>query len=461
MHRRIISAIAFFMAFAFMAVGYAAISDELSISGTASLEGRPSPGIYIRNVAVETDAGGINVSVSYTSPTSVEATVNARGSGSITYKITVENTSDGTYWYRGITVIGDLDGYNNSLIGAQRGITIATKDKSGDSGATFDTSDWVPPQTTRDFYVTYSFGSSATGSIKTFVTFDFGAKIESYSDEVLAILNDPEKYAVLSGAFNDTYAESGSTVLSNVGADADLFTSLFGTNLTLDGQPVTIAIERKNVDGKTTGDSYSSGGPSGCEYTIYVTTGDGKVYAVSYTTQSDGSWRQIGELYEGTAGTSNYTDSDGNVSGQTINVSSWIASEKRYTMFSYNGFTVEYTVGAVYQGDQYDKYKTIGELMGEKENQNTINWEIFNRLNGGQIRSLLVRVESILNSNAGSDAPEIVMLREAFDGLVPQYFYENNPNEYLMRQSGWTRADIIAALEKFQYALEYYDQVHG
>ena len=70
-------------------------------------------------------------------------------------------------------------------------------------------------------------------------------------------------------------------------------------------------------------------------------------------------------------------------------------------------------------------------------------------------------MKSILNNNVGSNAAEIVLLRDAFNVIVPQYFYENNPNEYLMRQSGWTRAEIIAVFEKFQHALEYYDQVHG
>jgi hypothetical protein len=98
--------------------------------------------------------------------------------------------------------------------------------------------------------------------------------------------------------------------------------------------------------------------------------------------------------------------------------------------------------------------------MGSKET-NSIDWEFFNKLNGGQIRGFLANTKNILNKNTNSDAPEIILLREAFDGLVPKYFYENNPNEFIMRQSGWTRAEIIAALEKYQHALEYYDQVHG
>ena len=69
-------------------------------------------------------------------------------------------------------------------------------------------------------------------------------------------------------------------------------------------------------------------------------------------------------------------------------------------------------------------------------------------------------VWNILNQNKDSNAPEIVALREAFEG-VAKYCHGNNPGEYILNESGWTRAELIAVFEKFQYALEYYDQVHG
>ena len=458
MGRRIMSAIAFFMAFAFITIGYAAVTDNLSVNGSATVEGRPMPGIYIRSVSRVSSSGASNLACTFISPTSVETSVSANGSGSVTYKITVENTSEGTYWYRGTNVIKDLDGYNNSLVGSSGGINLTAKDKLSDSGATFDTNDWVPPLSTRDFYVTYSFGSKAKGTLKTLITFSFGAKMETYGDEFLAILNTPERYSTLVEAFNTTYANNSSTVLSNVGADKAFLESLFDTELKLDGKPVTIAIERLNVDGRpATGDRYSPSGPTGCEYTIYLTTGDGKVHAVSYMLDEKiGLWRQIGELYEGTASTTTYTEIEGGRTASTINVSSWLASPNEYGMFEYGGFSVKYLVGQTTTGDQFDRYQKIGDLMGCSDQ------DIFNSLNGGKIRELLYRTKQLIDANSSSHLTEIYLLREAYNNMMNYYYTTQNKGEYIMYPpSNWKRAEIIAALEQFQYALEYYDQVHG
>ena len=329
MAKRIVSAAAFFLAFAFIAVGYAALTDTMNISGTATIA-PPPEGVYITNVEVERVSGGVtHSSCKYISPTNVNSVVNVTGNGSITYKITVENSTSVTTWYQGTKIVSDLAGTHNDFYNASGGLTIVTKDKLSDSNSTFNTDDWIPPKTTREFYAVYSFGSSVRGQgISTLINFSFGLKIESYGDDILAILNNKEKYDILVEAFNETYAKNGSTVLSNVGTDKALFESLFGVELKLDGKDVTIAIERKNVDGKSTGDSYASGGPTGCEYTIYVTTGDGTVHAVSYMLDSSiNAWRQIGELYEGKAGMTAYKDSDGNSAGQTVNVDGWVANK--------------------------------------------------------------------------------------------------------------------------------------
>ena len=421
MAKRIVSAAAFFLAFAFIAVGYAALTDTMNISGTATIA-PPPEGVYITNVEVERVSGGVtHSSCKYISPTNVNSVVNVTGNGSITYKITVENSTSVTTWYQGTKIVSDLAGTHNDFYNASGGLTIATKDKLSDSNSTFNTDDWIPPKTTREFYAVYSFGSSVRGQgISTLINFSFGLKIESYGDDILAILNNKEKYDILVEAFNETYAKNGSTVLSNVGTDKALFESLFGVELKLDGKDVTIAIERKNVDGKTTGDSYSPGGPSGCEYTIYVTTGDGKVYAVSYTTQADGTWRQIGELYEGTAGTSNYTDSEGKVSGQTINTSSWLASRKTYTVFSYGGRTVTYTVGNPY-GNSYQQQTKLEDIMSMED------IELYNQLDDHPI---LKDTYKIVNSTQGSAETEIVLLRDAYINAVKYYNVYNGGQEF-------------------------------
>ena len=327
----------------------------------------PPKGIFIIDVQVVSSQGVSNVESTYLSPTNVKSVVNVPQTGSITYKITVENNSDVTYWYRNKNFMTKLEGYQNALVDSNDGVTIVTKDKLADSTATFNSEDWVPPHTVREFYAIYNFGSNTTGkTVLTLINFSFGGKVASYGDDFLAILNDPDRYAILSEAFNNTYADNGSTVLGHVGADKELFDNLFGTYLTLDGKNVTVMIERADVNGRASGDSYSPSGPTGCEYTIYVTTenpttGTPVVYAVSYTKETDGTWVQIGELYEGTVNIGTYTDSDGAVY-TSLNVDSWEATRKTYTVFTYKGQSVTYKVNEQY-GNSFQQQKKIEDLM--------------------------------------------------------------------------------------------------
>jgi hypothetical protein len=464
--KKVISAIALFLAFAFIAVGYAALSDVMIVDGNA-LFTAPRVGVFITALEVvpEGTSGVTDKGSSHLDPTNVNSVVSVSAGGAqITYKITVENNTDMTTWYQGTKVIGDLDGENNDLI-VNEHIKIETKDKFSDNRVSFDIEDWVPPHTTREFYAVYKFGSSATGAISTLVNFSFGTKIESYGDEVLAILNG-EKYKLLVEAFEKAYEKTGSTVLSNVGADAEFLESLFGTEIQIDGNPVNIVIERKNVDGDTgSGDSYSkikqgdkASDLTGCEYTFYISDAEGKIHAVSYM-HENGKWRQIGELYEGdTTKTCTYTDSEGKTH-TVMDVGSWEVDESTYTLFKYGNANVTYNVGYRNSGDQYDRYRTISDLMGAKET-NTINWNLYNSLNRGPVGNILRDTNNLLKNYENSDAPEIVMLREAFLNVMKYYKIENGV-DYVMISSGWTRAEIIAVFEKFQQALEYYDQVHS
>jgi hypothetical protein len=390
--------------------------------------------------------------VEYVSPTNVKANVNTSNGGKITYKITVENTSDVTYWYRGVSA-PVLDGYKNELVGKNGGINITTQDKENGAAGSFGTDDWVPPHTTRDFYATYNFGSGATGNVKTFVNFEFGGKIASYGDGILAILNDPVKYAALSGALNDIYKENNTDTISNVGADAAFIQSLFDTELELDGKPVTITIQRRDVDDRTTGDAYPNGGPSGCEYTIYVTTDDPTtgtpvVQAVSYTKGNDGEWYQIGELYKGTVNIGTYKDSEGN-SHASINVNSWQALPESYRLYSYNGGVIEYQVGQK-NGDQYQIMKTIDDIMSTKD-QN-----FYNAIDNA---NMFKTVYDILQKHKGDDSPEVVGLRTAFENASPYYVNHNNGQEFKVKRT--LRSELISTIESIAKALEYYTQIRG
>lgn len=436
-----------------LTLGYAAITQELEYGGTI-LVGPPPKGLFIVDVEVVAAEEVVDAATSYSSPTNLHSAVNSARGGSITYKITVENTSDVTYWYRGVSYLSDLPDTDNDLLGSASGITVVTKDKLSDTTATFNHEDWVPPKTTRVFYAIYTFGSDAVGlPVTTIVNFSFGGQLTSYGDDFLALLNDPARYSALVAEFNKRYAASGTTVLSNLGADAAFFDSLFGFELMLDGKPVKLMIERANVDGKTTGDSYFPVGPTACEYTLYLTTedlsGTPTVHAVSYTWGADGVWVQIGELYEGTTPLGTYKDSNGNVH-TAMNIDSWVAATKTYTVFTYKGSSVTYKVNERY-GNSFQQQYLLDDLMS------MVDQELYNQLNNHQI--LKDTYQILFVEYIGSDAPEILLLREAYEDALRYYEMHNTGQQFTLDNKA-TRAELLSTVEALARAMEYYLQVH-
>lgn len=408
-------------------------------------------GIYIKNI--EEVNKNDNVSASYTFPTNVSTTSN--GSTTVTYKITVHNNTDVTYWYIGQYY--DSDKLNNSLI--ENGITVVTKDKLSDTTSTFDNKDWVPPQTERDFYVTYTFPNNTT---QTLINFKFDIKMDSIYDGFLAVLNDNTSnkgYQYLASEFDKKYKESGSTVIGNIGDDKAIFDHIFGGPLTInvDGKdvPVTVLVERKNVDGTAEGDSYSNGGPTGCEYTVYITvddlsssTGKATVYAISYSC-TDGVWYQLGQLYEGTTNKEDYSSTTEGYQG-SIDVDSWVATTKTYNVVEYSNGKISYNVASKGNGDQYDLLDSLEELMSCKDQ------DFFNDINNSGILKYVYN--NILKKNKTSTHPAIVQLRTVFENMSPYYTIKNDTDVDINRDGNITRSRLIPHLQALSEALDYYYQ---
>ncbi len=283
--------------------------------------------------------------------------------------------------------------------------------------------------------------------------------MDAVHDQFLAVLNDyygQGTYDILTEAFDKKFAETGSTVIANVGEDKALFDQLFGSELTINnGTPVTVMVERANVDNRTTGDAYDvQGGPTGCEYTVYITvdaldspTGEALVYAVSYSkggTAGGTLWYQLGELYEGTADRMDYDPSTPEMDG-AFDVSTWIATPNRYVVA--DGIT--YLVGQE-QGDQYDKLKTLRELMS------TNDQDIFNDIDNNRV---LKKVYDIVHNSANVSKAGYHPLRDAFLSAQPFYTVMNNGQEVKVKRQG-TRAEIVPYIEAIQKALDYYNEVN-
>ena len=462
----------------FCCVGFAALSENLGLSGSAGAEAVEPQGIYISRVELYSRGSGIsNDQKDILLPTNLRTsqTVSAKNA-SITYEITVTNKTAMTYWYLGPEVAPEVG--SNSLINVTNGIVINTKDGSAANSTPFDTGDWVPPYTERTFYATYVFGSRAQGDISTLVNFNFGLHVASVSDAFLKVLNDKVSvygYYYLADAFNQNYSKNGSTVVANVGKDAEVFNNLFGASLTvnMNGQdlPVTIVVERQNVDGKSgSGDAFSNNGPSGCEYTVYISvddlSGNGKatVYAVSYTCGADGVWYMIGELYEGTCTAEQYENSTV-ATDRAFDVDGWRAVQKDYTVID----NVSYKVGYTQQGTEYDRYTTIEQLMSK------FDQEFFNKVNNNS-RPFLEAVcrtvytytnrngQYIESENANNLAnPGYEDLKRAFDRIKPYCLIANGAQEVKLTNtaSSLSRAELIQMLEAIQTAYNYYLAVNS
>ena len=443
--------LALFFTTAFICIGFAALSTNLAVSNNVSVTPKEFKGVYISAVSVYSTSNASGVSTSYTRPTNHTSSLTPTRTGStVTYKITFHNNTDVTYWYIGENFVSDYQ--DNSYIDRSGGITILTKDHQSDTSETFNQNDWIPANTYRDVYVTYSYGSTIQRACSTTVNFLFDIKMDAVHDEFLAVLNNAtgeDTYKMLTDAMNAQYSKNGSVTIST-STHPELFATLFeDLKVNIDGEEktATVVIRRENIDKDgTSGDAYPSGGPSGCEYTLYITVESlapgtrPTVYAIAYSEGADkmgDDWYQVGELYEGTAP----IKADG-----SIDYTNWIATHKLYEMA--DGIT--YLVGAP-NGDQYDIMKTMEQLISAEDQ------DIFNMIDNVNI---FKKVYDILQKHKNSYDPAVEGLRSAFYEASKFYVNHNNGQEFKVVRNTYTRAEIIYAIENIQKALDYYYQAY-
>ena len=455
--KKIIIAIILFFNCIFINLGYAYLTNENIISGSIhAVKPAVNPKLYISNVSIVGVSNVTSINTKFSMPTifDSEIKVNSTG-GTIIYELTLTNDSHVSYWLKEISFLDDI--YSNNLIGKNNGITMTLKDKLEDSGSTFNNDDWIPANTNRQIYAVYRFGSDTLSYdiIYTSINLEFEIRMDAVYSEFLDILNDPEALEIISAKFDETYQDSGQVVIGNIGDDKEFFNSLFGENLTInvDGEEkeATIMIRKENVDNTSTGDDIT-GGPSGCEYVVYISVddlndsnGEAIVYAITYVQDEYGQWNKLGQLYEGTASKENYDSSNPTYDGG-FDVYSWQAAPKEYEVV--DGIT--YKVGQT-QGDQYDKLTSLEDLNTVKDQ------DIFNEIDNSKF---FKKVYDIVKANENSQAPEDLALRLAFQKASPYYAIYNNGQEVKVSRN-CSRAQIISALQEIQEALDYYYQVHN
>ena len=333
--------IAFSFMFCFLCVGYATLTDELSITGDASAE--PQEGVFITNVMV-TDGSAEVLKFYQTSLESLLANSTSEESGSVTFQIKVFNNTKFEYVYNGYTF--DTETFDNSHI-----TSITVKDAGGKTLSKGAPSVMAGEYLTIYATVNYTTApsESAVSGFDTLVNYSFIPAAEYIPEVVVSgslekfkeILNDPESYSYL---MNEMTIESGeddrdrnSTYIGNVaGASADDLTAienLFDGELSMEiggnTEEVTFLLKNEDIDGDS----------SDTEMTIYMTTeslnekswlSEVTVYAAVFkkSVAADGtvSWTQMGELYEGVSRVVKY----GGGIGRGSFVTDWWTSLQTY-----------------------------------------------------------------------------------------------------------------------------------
>lgn len=331
----------------FTSIGYAAMSTQLTISGSASAE--PPEALFITEVS-----GGAYIdpdTLHYTNTIVNSKLVmqnNSEGKAEARFSVTVFNNTNVSYYYlamvRGTytTESGDVVAYSNENIVLTPDIQLGDEIKSGE---------------TLTFNVTASFAENATDtsdlSLTSIIDYRFSTEKPENNDEAAVsgvldrfpeILNNAETYNYLISAMNTRPNNRVSTsyignVVEATDQDSEKIEYLFGEAmmLNIDGvnKPVTVMIKRENVDGnRNTGENPGAWLNGGREMTLYITAdlldvagAYVPVYAVVYT-KDNGSdtWYQLGDVFKGTAKVVTYAGRNGTGS---FNTDTWVSTNNK------------------------------------------------------------------------------------------------------------------------------------
>lgn len=465
-------ALSFFVLFA--CLGYAELTDTLTIHGTANAS--PPPGIYITEAVVDTAYyANQNECEHVPYSTTLDSTVNLSSYGSswnrrygyVKYKITVWNNTAYQYAYSGLEYQKNLSGYNgNSYLGGN--MTITVTDANGGSFV----GDVVNPGEHVTFYATYTVNRNNLTStdLRTLVNYKFGVNIDSVGSIALdaalvrfgEILNDTAaggSYETLADKINDKYdgvndwkANYIGNVVDAGNADTETINSLFQgkLSLTIDGvvTNVTVLIKRENLDGNTqTGDDYvatyngKSTSGYGCEMTLYMTTdklqsGSPVIYVAVFTCDrnadgSYGNWYMIGDKYVGTASIVGY---EGENRTGSFDTGTWRSTGN--TSYSVSADYV-YSVGAG---------QTIASIITATDSRAT-----------SKMQALLTQANDVLNGKYGSYAgAAVINLQSAFDSMA-RYYTVNGDTVTL--NNGLSRAEVIPQIKKLENVLKPFESI--
>lgn len=444
--------------FLFTTIGYSALTDSLTVSGTAEVD-IPS-GLFITNITTKSQSNIDRNTVSFIDySTTVESTISrSSGAGSVTYEITVYNNTAYEYAYRGLYYQSDVK--NNSNVSTSNGNSRLGVVTRFPNGRVVDPGEYLV------FEVTYTVGRnlSASTNFETILNYQFGINVESEAaareavhEKFLDILNTNTTYETLVDALDNKYDganEWTSNYIGNVSnavnEDSMAVETLFAgqLNMIINGQtkPASVIIKHENLDNNTmTGDDYvatnsSNGGVFrgyGCEMTMYLTTdeldtryGYATVYVTVFTCNRDengsiiGDWYKIGDTYVGEANIVGYNGEEGGTGSFVTD--NWVANAATYSPVNAYSYIVNSGV-------------TIKQLVQTVDN-NAIT----------AFQTLLERSKAMIDdlTYAGTG---IDIVEEAYEAASRYYTVDANGNP--IATNGITRAQLVPVMSDLDYAL--------
>lgn len=414
-------------------VGYAQLTDELKISGSAEYE--PPKAVYITSVT-SSGTNGATGTVNNFTMTVVNSKTNlgTNGRNTVTYRVTVYNNTDIDYGYNGMIYTTGATTYDNTAIKTMADIERRTV---------------VSPGQYLSFDVTVSYKNNSASSntyLNSVITYEFLPldQIPENEDEIAVngvleqfrdILNNdvdlyPQSYQALIDQMNayNSNDRNNSSYIGNVegASDADtelldtLFTGTLSLNINGEEKPVRLMIKNEAVDGNTS---------NGNEMVIYMTTDDlqksgwfssstAPVYVAVFTNGGDGNWMLIGDMYLGDATIKQYNGWPGSGSFDT---DTWAAQSQTFTVTDKYSYSIS-------------SKATIETITQATDTKATT-----------ELRRLLTLANDIVNDGRYSN-DDIRDVNEVLEKYADYYTIENGN---ITVKSGMTRSQTIPIIKAF------------
>ncbi len=325
----------------FVCVGYANLTDKLTIESEANIT--VQKGVYISEVNLD-NAVGVTVNAYLATTLNSTVTLGASANSTVTFDVQLYNNSPYVYVFEKTEYMEEA--YDNADITFSHAALTPGMEIASYGYIEFD--------------ITFSYkdGAVANRTLNSAINFKFvldseyipEAAVDGAAERFEQILNTDSEFEALiehmeaeasQNNRNETYvgnvvgAGDGDTVfLNNLFKDDNGDSKL---TLEINGEKtnVTAIIKRENLDGNS-----ATGDAEGNEMTIYLTAddlsgrnwwspGEVTVYAIVYTKTDGGEWIQLSDMLEGKANANNYA---GNYFAaiNSFNTDTWESSQTYY-----------------------------------------------------------------------------------------------------------------------------------